>query len=266
MASDVRRNFQSQTIPVTVPSPRIDDAMLSLNDALDDLGRLRIRTDACKVDMTLTREEVGASIDAFEYAVQNMIVPDLFAVPLDFELLRALPDIMKSSYVNIDPGMYVIYYNALYYGLHQIRGSGDAVAQGMYLKVLEAVPAWLDAPGDTEMDGYIAALMAWTAINNHDYNLSWKFHCKSCHYIKTKKFDQLDVVPARTFEEEEKKDEQRYLYWHILSTDTIFRLFHGKPTVVGSCNTTRHNNALSSTSLYIQCLIELLVEETTILY
>lgn len=124
-----------------------------------------------------------------------------------------------------------MYYNALYFGLHQIRGP-DPVAQGMYLKLLEAVPAWLDAAADTEMDGHTAALTAWTAINNHDYQLSWKFHCKSCHYIKTRKIDQIDVIPARTFEEESKRDSMRFLYWHILSTDILFRLFYGKPTVV----------------------------------
>jgi hypothetical protein len=232
MASDVRHNFQSQTTPVTAPSPRIDDAMLSLNDALDDLGKLRIRTDACKVDMTLTREEIGASIDVFAHILKNMIVPDLNAIPIDLELLRVIPDIERSPYIKVDPGMYVMYYNALYYGLHQIRGPGDAVAHGMYLKVLEALPAWLDTPGDKEIDGYAAALMTWTAINNHDYKLSWKFHCKACHYIKIRRFDQLDVAPARDFGEEEKRDDQRYLYWHVLSTDTVFRLFHGKPTVV----------------------------------
>lgn len=127
-----------------------------------------------------------------------------------------------------------MYYNALYFGLQQIRGPEDPVAQGMYLKVLESVPAWLDASGSTDLDGHTAALTAWTAINNHDYQLSWKFHCKSCHYIKTNKIDQIDVIPAKTFEEDNKREGMRYLYWHILCTDTLFRLFFGKPTVVRS--------------------------------
>jgi hypothetical protein len=128
--------------------------------------------------------------------------------------------------------MYVMYYNALYYGLNQIRGLGDAQAQGMYLKILEAVPAWLESSIVTEMDGHTAALTAWTATSNHDYQLSWKFHCKSCHYVKTKKIDQVDLFPPKTFEEEDKKEGDRYLYWHVLSTDQLFRLFYGKPTVV----------------------------------
>ncbi|RDL40552.1 Uncharacterized protein BP5553_00531 [Venustampulla echinocandica] len=232
MASDVRRNLQSQTTPISTPTPRIDDAMLSLSDALDDLGRLRIRTDARKVDLNLSPKEVRASVDAFVHLMSNMVVPDVFAAAIDVDLLRVLPDIIKSAYVKVDPGVYVMYYNALYYGLHQIRGAGDVVAQSMYLKVLEAVPAWLDASVDTDLDGYTAALTAWTAISNNDYQLSWKFHCKSCHYIKARKIDQLDVIPAKTFEEEDKRDTLRYLYWHILSTDTLYRLIYGKPTVV----------------------------------
>ncbi|KFZ10142.1 hypothetical protein V501_05327 [Pseudogymnoascus sp. VKM F-4519 (FW-2642)] len=232
MVSDVRRNLQSQETPISTPTPRIDDAMLSLNEALDDLGKLRIRTDAREVDSNLTSKEVRASIDAFVELMGNMVVPGIFAVVIDADLLRVLPDIIKSSYVKVDPGVYVMYYNALYYGLHQIRGPGDALAQSMYLKVLEAVPAWLDASANTDLDGHTAALTAWTAIVNNDYQLSWKFHCKSCHYIKIRGIDTLDVIPAKTFEEEDKRDSLRYLYWHILSIDALYRLIYGKPTVV----------------------------------
>jgi hypothetical protein len=196
------------------------------------LGKLRIRTDACKVDLNLTPEEARECVESFIEVLKNMIVPDVFASNIDLELLRLLPDIINSPYVNIDPGMYVMYYNALYYGLNDVRGTGDPVAQGMYLKVLEAIPAWLDCPTDTEMDGHTASLMAWTATNNHDYELSWKFHLKSCHYVKTRRIDQVDVVPGKTFEEEDRKEHLRYLYWHVLSTDQLFRLFYGKTTVV----------------------------------
>jgi hypothetical protein len=75
-------------------------------------------------------------------------------------------------------------------------------------------------------------LTAWTAISNHDYKLSWKFHVKSWQYVKARGIDLLDVTPAKTFEEENGRDYHRYLYWHIMSTDTLFRMFWGKPNVV----------------------------------
>jgi hypothetical protein len=233
MATDTRRSFQNQATPVATPTPRIDNAMLSLNEALDDLGRLRVRTEALNVDFDLPPAEARSCIDAFTDIVNSMVVPDIF--PHDVigtKLLRALPDVIDSPYINIDPGMRVMYYNALYYGLQRVRGPGDALTTKAYVKVLESVPAWLDVPNETRMDGHTAALTAWTAINNHDYQLSWKFHCKSCQYIKARGIDQLDMTPAKTFEEESQRDAYRYLYWHVLSTDTLFRMFYGKPTVV----------------------------------
>lgn len=151
---------------------------------------------------------------------------------IDVDLLQSLPGIVNSPYVKLDPAIYVLYYNALYYGLDHIHGPGNTLAQSAYMKVLEAVPAWLDASIDTDMDGPTAALTTWSAINSLDYQLSWSFHCKSCHHIKSKGIDHLDTVPAQTFEEESRRDILRYLYWQVLATDHLFRLFFGKPTVV----------------------------------
>ncbi|CAO2650629.1 Nn.00g019210.m01.CDS01 [Neocucurbitaria sp. VM-36] len=232
LATDTRRNFQNQTTPVSTPTPRIDNAMLSLNEALDDLGNLRVRADMFDADFSLSPKEAKECIDAFVSLMSTMVVPDIFTASLDIKLFYALPDIVDSPYINIDPGVRVMYYNALYYGLQQTRGPGGPLVQSAYMKVLEAVPAWLEASTETAMDGHTAALTAWTAINNQDYQLSWKFHCKSCHFMKLKGIDQLDVIPAKTFEEESGRDALRFLYWHILSTDTLFRTFYGKPTVV----------------------------------
>ena len=232
MATDTRRNFQNQTSPVTTPTPRINNAMMSLNEALEDLGKLRVRNETCNVELALSPAESRACIEAFANLMSTMIVPDIFGFSVDTNLLMALPEIIDSPYVNIDHGIRVMYYNALHYGLQQIHGLGGPLTHRAYLKVLEAVPAWLEASTDTDMDGHTAALTAWTAINNHDYQLSWKFHCKSCQYLNLKGIDVLDTVPARTFEEEEQRNTLRYLYWHVLSTDTLFRLFYGKPTVV----------------------------------
>lgn len=209
--------------------------MLLLNEALDDLGKLRVRNDALNVEFRLSTTEARACVEAFIYLMGAMVVPDIFAEAIDTKFLVALPDIIDSPYVNIEPGVRVMYYNALYYGLQHIHGPGDTLTNQAYLKVLEGVPAWLDASTNTVLDGQTAALTAWTAINNHDYQLSWKFHCKSCQFLKLKGIDQLDVRPAQTWEEEDKRDSYRFLYWHILSTDTLFRLFYKKPTVVSAC-------------------------------
>lgn len=123
-------------------------------------------------------------------------------------------------------------YNALYYGLLQSEGPGGVGATKAYMKVLESVPAWLDSSSETRMDGHTAALTSWTCISMHDYQLSWKFHCKSCQYVKSKGIDQIDAVPAKTCAEEDDRDALRYFYWHTLSVDVLFRLFYGKPRLL----------------------------------
>lgn len=234
MASDTKRQFQNQATPISTPTPQIDTDMSALTDALEDLGKLRLRADLthAKVSLTITPGEARQCIEAFIEMMNTLVVPDAFAVALDLELLRSLPNIIGSPYINVDPGIHVLYYSALHNGLSQLRGPGHAHTQAAYLKTLEHVPAWLDAPTETDMDGYTATLSTWVAINNLDYQLSWKFHCKACHWIKSREIDKMDATPAMTVEEEEKRESVRFLYYHILSTDCLFRLFYNKPTLV----------------------------------
>lgn len=161
-----------------------------------------------------------------------MVVPDVFVSFLNIDLLSVLPDIMNSPFVNIEPVVGVMYYNALYYGLHKIHGPGSPLPLAAYYKLLEAVPAWLRTATGTDLDSATAALTTWTACSNFDYQLSWKFHCKSCHFLKMKGVDHLDVLPSRTTEEENNRQGLRYLYWHVLQTDLLFRLFYGKPPAI----------------------------------
>jgi len=207
--------------------------MLSLNEALDDLGKLRIRTEAVNVDFKLSPAEARACIDGFASVMNAMVVPDWFAPNMiDLELLRAITDVIDSPYVNIDSGVRVMYFNALYYGLEQSHGPGGDLAAKAYMKVLESVPAWLESTTEAIADGPIAAMTSWTAIIMHDYELSWKFHCKSYQHIKSQGINQIDATPARDFAEESQRDTYRYFYWHVMSVDVLFRLFYGKPTVV----------------------------------
>ena len=45
MASDTQRQFQTQATPASTPTPQIDTDMSALNDALEDLGKLKSRAD-----------------------------------------------------------------------------------------------------------------------------------------------------------------------------------------------------------------------------
>lgn len=101
-----------------------------------------------------------------------------------------------------------------------------------YMKVLESVPAWLESPSKTDMDGFTASLITWTCITMHDYPLAWKFHCKVCQHLMSNGIDQLDSSPAKSFTDEDERDRYRYIYWHTLCSDIAFRLFFGKPKVL----------------------------------
>lgn len=101
-----------------------------------------------------------------------------------------------------------------------------------YMKMLESVPAWLESPTETSLDAHTAALSSWTSTTMHDYELSWKFHCKLSRYLISKGIDQVDSTPAKTFAEEDDRDTQRYVYWHTLCMDISFCLFYGKPRVI----------------------------------
>lgn len=141
--------------------------MSSLNEALEDLGRLRVRSGSADVDLKLSPAESRECIEVFISLMNTMVVPDIFASSIDINLLRALPAIINSPYVNVEPGVQVLYYNALYYGLQQQHGPGSELTHRAYLKVLGTIPAWLEVSSETKVDGHTAALTAWTCINNH---------------------------------------------------------------------------------------------------
>lgn len=72
----------------------------------------------------------------------------------------------------------------------------------------------------------------WLAINNFDYQLAWKFHCQSCQYLQAAGIHRLDVIPAQSHEEEDRRNALRTLYWHVLQTDFLFRMLYGKPSAL----------------------------------
>ena len=84
--------------------------MLSLNEALEDLGKIRVRTNALGVNFDLSPAESRACIDRFADLMRSMVVPDISMsrLMIDMNVLRALPDVINSPYINIDPGMRVM--------------------------------------------------------------------------------------------------------------------------------------------------------------
>ncbi|KAF2018874.1 hypothetical protein BU24DRAFT_447492 [Aaosphaeria arxii CBS 175.79] len=243
LASDTKRNFekvniQSHQSPADTPaSLTVDTAMCALTKALDDLANLRIRDEVRpkRLALKLTPDKARECIKIFMEVIQAMVIPQAFTSGIDLAILNVIPDVIESSmssYVNIDPCIKVIYYNALYYGLRRIDGPGSELAQAAYCMCLEAVPGWLNTTAGTDLDAQTAALTAWTACNQFDYQLSWQFHCKACQFIKAKGVDRLDARLPKSVDEEDLQHSSRYLYWHCLQTDDLFRILYNKPSAL----------------------------------
>jgi hypothetical protein len=228
MATNARGSFLNAD---KEPPVHAGNAMSVLDEAIDDLGKLKVRPvggQPAKLELSSTTSK--DCIDTFIHMFATMFMVDVFGkngFP-GVDTLHALPDLISSPYVTLDPGLHVLYYNAMFYGLYQSRGPGDVNTQASYRKMLDSVPAWLASPSEKDLDGWTSTLSTWTAIFNFDYQLSWRFHCKSVRFIRSRGIDRLDEVPALTREEETKRNELRPLYWHVLWCDSFFRLFYGQ--------------------------------------
>lgn len=243
LASDTRQKFEkvntqsgaTTRFPNTPDSPNVDDAISALKEALDDLGKLKTRSEERvprDQELMITTEEAKACVKGFREMMGTIVIPDLFVSDPNTEILEALPDLMGSPYITIDPALRVAYFNALYFGLNHSRGPGNPSARVAYYKFLEAVPAWLSADSSSELDGHCAALTTFTALHNFDYQLAYKFHARACHFLRVKGVDRLDAIPIRSNEEEDRRQSLRYLYWLCLQTDLLFRLLLDKPPMI----------------------------------
>ncbi|KAH7114295.1 hypothetical protein B0J11DRAFT_540609 [Dendryphion nanum] len=241
LASDAKRNFEranmnthSNPTPENTPATAtVDTAMSALEEALHDLGKLRIRSDQAlkeKDKLKIDPEKAKECITAFINLLDNILIPGLAGEFIDKEILYLMPSITDSPFIKIDPGMKVVYYNALYFSSHRVDGTGHKQAQAAYYLCLESVPAWLDSATGSLMDCQIAALTCWSAINNFDYQLSWSFHLKSCQTATSLLLPLLSSPPSPS--QESHHNTLRVLYWHLIQTDLLFRLFYGKPPAI----------------------------------
>lgn len=72
-------------------------------------------------------------------------------------LMKAVPDVIDSSHVQLDPAVVLVYYNLIFHGRSMGQKSSSAAARHDYIKCLQAVPAWLESAKGTLMD-LIAAI------------------------------------------------------------------------------------------------------------
>ncbi|CAI7678479.1 unnamed protein product [Penicillium manginii] len=157
-----------------------------------------------------------------------------FQTMIDAELLRALPYIIDSSHAQVNPALRMIYYNAIYRG--QTCGSADEYkrAAGTYIKCLQSVPSWLSSAQGSQMDLMAASLTSWTAIDNFDYHLAWKFHSEACRFSEILGIQDVETSNSDLAEDDPEKNDKRRLHWHLVMTDCLYRLWYDKPSALKS--------------------------------
>ncbi|KAF2008614.1 hypothetical protein BU24DRAFT_429207 [Aaosphaeria arxii CBS 175.79] len=271
LASHAKHTFEQANASrhassVCTPSlPGADSAIRDLSDALEQLANLKVRANPSEPgchELSISRDIAKASVKDFLDSLSFLFEPGSTAGPFDVSILHFMPEIVQSPHVQIDPVMRVLYYNALYFGLHrQSVGQVQEQAQAAYYKCLEAVPQWLHVARGSIPDVFTACFTTWLAINNFDYQLAWKFHCQSCQFVTAAGIHRLDMLPAQSHEEEDQRNALRCIYWHVLQTDFLFRMSYGKPSALPRSTDTVNPPSLltraaphpsrSSTALYV---------------
>ncbi|CAI7611529.1 unnamed protein product [Penicillium pancosmium] len=152
----------------------------------------------------------------------------------DAELLRAVPYIIDSSHAQVSPAMRIIYLNAIYRG--QTCGNEDEYkgAASTYYKCLQSVPSWLSSAQGSQMDLIAASLTSWTAIDNFDYHLAWKFHSEACRFSDLLGIQDVETPDSDLADVDAKINDKRRIYWHLVTTDCLYMLWYDKPSALNS--------------------------------
>lgn len=82
MATDARRNFETQTTPASASTPRFDNAMLVLTGALDGLRKFRLQQSSPENRLELNPAEARVCISAFIDMLSNSApIPGVGSTP-----------------------------------------------------------------------------------------------------------------------------------------------------------------------------------------
>lgn len=101
--------------------------------------------------MPSSTDIISSPADAYE--VLSTILP---APPIDLNMLRAMPDIVNSPHVHVDPAATLMYYAFIFEGRSSGPKRSAAAAKHDYIKCLQAVPAWHESATGTVMDMMVA--------------------------------------------------------------------------------------------------------------
>ncbi|KNG81604.1 fungal specific transcription factor [Aspergillus nomiae NRRL 13137] len=176
-----------------------------------------------------------------------------FEFPLEKSFLSSIPDLIEIPHVQLDCKSQIIYYSVLLRGIllepepHPRRGS---IMRNLYLKCVALSDEWMKNIQDSPVDFLAASLMASashitsTALEGYNTDLAWKAFTHTCRISKTLGYFSVDETPSEgdnqlstpagtpLHEAEVERNRKRFVFWHILRTDCLFRKSFGKPTLI----------------------------------
>ncbi|KAK2794501.1 hypothetical protein FQN52_008079 [Onygenales sp. PD_12] len=216
---------QDSLTPENAPS-NMNNAITALNSALEELGNLTVSSNEESLPEPrdlFTRDEARQCVgDAFDYPPCS---PFIYGVDRDF--MKAMPETIDSSLVQIDPAVRLLYFNLLFHGQNMGQRKSSTVANSVYVKCLQEVSAWQKSAKGTIMDIIAASVTAWTAISAFDYHLGWKFHRVACRFATN-----LNLLPIGSQKTQQMDVPTKGLIMGMAHTDIMFRLFYDKPYAI----------------------------------
>lgn len=185
----------------------------------------------------------------------------MFITLVNEKLIEAIPDVLNSPHIRLDPAVLVVYYNVLYHGCvfgPKIAGPLQAAdyTGALYVCCLRSLPLWQREASGTSTD-FIAALLmvisrsitcfyevrhylsrtaltaqSHTAAGSFDDTLAWKMHKRACSYARILNLHNLDAPSVSFGNEDATLDADRKHFWELIQLDFLFRLLFDRPPVL----------------------------------
>ncbi|PYH40413.1 transcription factor domain-containing protein [Aspergillus saccharolyticus JOP 1030-1] len=169
-----------------------------------------------------------------------------FRIPLGKDFMMAMPELMESPHVRLDATSQIIYYNVLF---QSFMLDGDEVearnqtVQALCGTCLKLAEEWLGQIQNTSADLFAAFMMISMTLESCDSDLSWKIFKTACPIARALGYfsvdeDQHDCSERSSRTEEVsphegiERNRKRFEFWHILRTESHFRLSFGKPAII----------------------------------
>ncbi|WAO92158.1 Hypothetical protein NCS54_00965300 [Fusarium falciforme] len=165
---------------------------------------------------------------------------DTFPDFINTKLMYLMPDIVDMPEISVDPASLVLYYSVLYHGSLMIsdetRRQEGTLEQKIYICCLRAIPAWEGQAVKTKTDLIAAILLTRAALQQCDFEFSWRMYKLVCQCVQTLNMHKMDQsFPGILMSPEllsDGADHHRKGLWGLVLVELFFRLLHDKPATM----------------------------------